>query len=454
MAGIGGSIALGQVTHGGVSAAQTAVSAENPLNFETFGAIGNGFADDTVAVQSALDSGARVLSRFGVYAISSPIRIAHTAALDLSGTVLRQAPGAHLRRLAVVAVSLQGAPRQSSTTVVVDGARSRNSSDVVGVEVRKLKTGLGQLTAAAIDCGTGVRITGQVEYARINAHAERCDIGVHLLPDGDRTPDELLLDVVAHDCESFFRSEGRRKMTGAIRFACEQSDDWGVRFDDVGWYELAGIIRACGKRSGGGLRVDGAELRGHLKIVGGSGENCEWATDLVSGRMEGLTISVSGRYANGLRVAGDVEGSVKLFLQTAPRGLEGGLVLGEGVTPLDGFRVEDGSRVVVQDSGRAIDLRNCRNCYLGLDQLSGVCRISDQATGNTISVPRKAALQGVMFENQREAKDNRILYRGVYSIEQLGRLNRGRLFAGMEAEMCSEFGMRSVVFDGQEWIAA
>lgn len=452
-AGIGAAFSIAQAGKASPAGAASLTNATGFAQLAEFGAKADGGHDDSDAINSAILSGRRILPEFTTYTIAKPIRISHEKAMDFSGAILRQARGANLARLATIAVSLENAPLQSTSTVLVDGAREWNRSDVVGIEVRKLKVTLGQLTLAAHDCGTGVRVRGQVEYARISAHAERCDVGVHVLPDQKSTPDELLLDVVAHDCGTFFNAQGLRKMTGTVHFACEQSNSWGAIFEDIGWWQVFGIMRACGKQGGGGLKLDGAQLRGDLKIVCGSEVNCEWASDIVTGRTEGLILSVAGRYANGVRVAGGVEGSLKLFLQTMPRGVQGGLVLGaSSAEPLDGYLIEDGSRILARDGALAMDLQNCRNCYVGAGQLSGVCRISSSAYGNTIIVPRKYALDQVLFDNRRSQCDNRIVYRGVYTLEQLRNLNRGAPFVGMEAEMCSDLAMRRVRFDGRDWV--
>ena len=402
---------------------------------------------------SALGSGRRIVPAFATYAIGQEILLDHDGACDLSGCVLRQASGANLSRVVGVGISNRNSLLQSTSVVVVDGNRSENTAPVIGVDVTKLKKAMGQLVAAAQDCSTGIRITKQVEYAQIAAHAEGCDLGVHLQTNSRSTPDELLLHVFAHDCGSFLRSEGTNKMSGTICMSAEQCDDWAMELGGIGWWQVLGIARGCGKLRGGGLRVDGPHVSGDLQIVGASRENCEWGADFVSGRVEGLALSLAGRFAKGVRVQGGVEGSLKLFIQNVPA-QGAGLTLGGGGAPLDGFHIEDGSRITGGARGVALDLRDCCNCYISAGVLIGACVISQRAYGNTIVVPRRSALGRVRFVNKRPEGDNRIELRGVYDLGELGEVNEGRPFMGMEAQMCRDFGMQRARFDGAQWVPA
>ncbi|MEM9311114.1 MAG: hypothetical protein AAGA34_06675 [Pseudomonadota bacterium] len=453
LSAMGGSLAL-------LPAAGCAESPRAPLGggaswvqFEDFGAVGDGQTDDSSAILSALGSGERIVPNFATYAIGQEIALDHDGVCDLAGCVLKQAAGADLSSLVRVGISNRNSLLQSSSTVVVDGNRAQNVGDVTGVEVTKLKKALGQLVAAAQDCTTGIRITDQVEYAKIAAHAENCDLAVHLRTDSRTTPDELLLHVFAHDCGTFLRSEGTNKMSGTIFVSGEQCDNWGVELGGIGWWQVLGMMRGCGKQGGGGLRVDGPNVRGELQIVGGHRENCEWGADFVSGQSQGLALSLAGRFARGVRVQGAMQGSLKLFIQNAPA--EGAaLTLGGGGEPLDGFHIEDGSRLFGGQRGVAVDIADCRNSFIGAGVLVGTCAISEQAYGNTVVVPRSSALGRARFTNKRAQCDNRICLRGVYDLEELERVNRGQAFLGMEAEMCRDFGMQRARFDGAKWVRA
>lgn len=425
----------------------------NWARFEDFGAVGDAQADDSGAIRAALESGRRIVPGFATYAIGQEIVLNHDAVCDLTGCVLKQGPAANLDRLVRVGVSNRNSLLQSTTSVVVDGNRAQNSAPVTGVEVTKLKKALGQLVAAAQDCSTGIRIVDQVEYAKIAAHAEKCDLAVHLRTTSRTTPDELLLHVFAHDCGAFLRTEGTNKMSGTIFVSAEQCDNWGVELGDIGWWNLIGMVRGCGKRQGGGLRVDGARVRGDLQIVGAHREHCEWGADFVSGRAEGFAVSLAGRFASGVRVQGGMEGSLKLFIQNAPA-QGAALTLGGGKKALDGFHIDDGSRLVAGPSGVAVELGDCRNCYIGAGVLIGACTISPQAYGNTLIVPRAHALEGVRFNNRRTQCDNRICLRGVFDLDELAQVNGGRAFVGMEAQMCRDFDMQSARFDGAKWVRA
>lgn len=448
---------------GGVAAVAGTTRAEVPpiaksqvdglVRFEDFGALGDGRADDSAAIQLAMKSNRRVMPAFKTYSIAQEISLNHDNALDLSGCVLRQASRANLSRLVHVNISNRASSLQSSNILVVEGNRRENLGSVTGIEVSKLKKAYGRLVAAATDCTVGTRITDQVEYARISAHSENCDVGLHLLANSRKTPDELLLDVVGHSCGTFLLTEGTSKMTGTVFLACEQSEGWGVRLEDIGWWQIFGTIRGCGKAGGGGLRVDGPQLRGDLKVVGASSVTCEWGGEFISGRLEGLTLSVGGRFRNGVRIQGGVEGSLKLFLQNTP-GVGVGLVLGGSDVPLEGFHIEDGSRIVGRKGAAALELGNCRNCYVGAGLLSGTCEISEVATGNTVVVPRRSATRDLLIRNRRAEMDNRILFRGSYTLNELESLNDGVPFRGMEAEMCTDFGLRRARHDGSGWLPA
>lgn len=452
----GGAIAgLQAATIAPPASAQSARGPAGTASFKDFGAVGDGIADDSRAIQRALASAKRIVPDFATYAIASTIILDHDASLDLSGTLLRRAARSDPGALVMVAVSNADGRLQSTSTVAVDGNRDGASAPITGVEVVKLKKAMGRLDAAALDCDVGVSVSGNVEYARISAHAEGCTLGVDLRsPRSEKaTPDELMLDCFAHDCGTFLMTSGERKMSGTIAFACEQSDDWGVRLQGPGWWELSGIIRGCGKRRGGGLFVDGPQLRGNLKVVGGSELNCSWAADIAAARLEDFTLAANGSYAGGVRIAGGVQGRLNLFLQNAPAS-KPGLLLGANAggeaRPLDGLIIGAGSRIVAGEGGIALELADCRNCRISAGFIAGACVISPRAFGNRIEVPRANAL-GMRFVNERAENDNRIVFAGVYDLSELEQLNGGRPLEGFEAEMCREFALGPARFDGVAW---
>lgn len=371
------------------------------------------------------------------------------------GAIIRQADGTNLSTMVQVALSNVTADmRRGVVDLHVDGSRANNTADVTGIKVVQLKRGFSDAKLAAHDCDTGILIKGNVEYANITAAAEGCTTGVHVESDGTTTPDELVMTVLGHDCGTFFEVSGSNKTSGIVTFGCEQSATTAAIIRQ-GWWELHGELRGCSTDSAGvGLLIEKDPaattqlpyVTGRLRIAGGSDTNCTWVADIQDGYLEALQLNGISKYASGVRVGGGVEGSALVNLQSVPdNGV--GLELGDDAA-LIGFHVLPGSRI----EGGGVNITNCQGCVLDFSHLVGSVTIGSGSYDNTIYVPRRQAENSVTFVNNRTSADNKIIYRGSYTLSEMNALNGSAPFKGMEVEYCVNYRGARCYFDGASWV--
>ncbi|MBV7394547.1 hypothetical protein [Mameliella sediminis] len=384
--------------------------------------------------------------------LSNPVHLRQNAALArLGDVVFKQADGAELGELIRVTLSNGADARAAAVDLRVDGNRSNNTADVTGIVLNQVKRDQSLLHLGASDCHVGVEITNQVEYITAFVQADGCDTGLLIRPNGATTPDELLLFMNAHNCTTFFTCEGASKMSGAVTFACEQSDGTAVKIRQ-GWWDLSGIVRGCATAEAGvGLLIEkdpasavSPYVSGTLRIAGGSDTFCEWAADIQDGTLENLQLNCISSYASGVRIDGGVSGSACIALQTAPASGVG-LELGE-TAQLNGFHLLPGSRI----SG-GVNVTNCASCVLEFSHLVGTITIGSGSFDNTLYIPRRQG-EIVTFVNNRTQQDNKIIFRGAYTLAEMNDLNGGAPFKGMEVEQCQDYGGARAYFNGEVWV--
>ncbi|WP_141468165.1 hypothetical protein [Pelagimonas varians] len=366
--------------------------------------------------------------------------------LQRTGVVFRQPDDANMSPLVSIDVSTVSSPYWAEIDIQVDGNRG-NNGEVTGVEIMRLKRGRSKATVAAVECDFGAHITGNVELAKFDLHVDRCGTGVLVNESSGATPDELLLNVVAHDCDTFFAASGSDKMKGLINFACEKSTSYGAKLEK-GWWDVRGIIRSVGMYGDGGLQIDGAEVRGSLEITGGDDANCAWGANVLSGDLNGLSLKISGKYADEVFLAGGVAGSAQVHLAATPSNGTG-IKLGDSAgLALDGFALLPGTEV---NGMAALDLDNARSCKVFLTKIVGGVLIGAGSTNNTIHIPRKHA-ETVTFANSRTQLDNKILFAGSFTWAEMAALNGGAPFKGMQVVACAQFDQAMAFFDGTQWV--
>jgi hypothetical protein len=377
--------------------------------------------------------------------------------VNLGDTIIKQANGANLAELVDINFSNATSARRATVDIHVDGNKSNNTA-VTGITVNSIKKESAVIRLSSDQCDIGVRVTGNTEYLKGSLHAGNCGTGVLINTDGANTPDELTLDVFAHDCDTFFEASGTNKMTTHIVFSCEQSNSYGAKFSQ-GWHEIHGVLRAVGKTGAGGLFIDDdANMAGTIRILGGSDANCTWCADVQGGTLSGLTMITGSAFANGCRILGGTEGSARLIMQQAPAatGTETGLKLGDSAgTALQGFSILPGS--YLSSGNDAINLDNANSCVIDAQGIVGNIVIASGSYDNTIYIPRRQA-ETVTFTNNRSAGDNKIIFRGAYTTAEMNTFNGGTsgsgCFKGMEVEACPTFDGARCYFDGNMWVPA
>lgn len=366
------------------------------------------------------------------------------------GMILRQVDNANLPVVCSVAAPNSMNKRRSNVDIHVDGNRDNNLPGI-GIDVSYLKKHSNAARLAASECDTGIRIRHQVEYANFFVNADSCRTGIQVVSQDSVTPDELVLTVCAHMCETFFVAEGANKMSGKVTFGCEQSTGTAAIFRQ-GWWEVSGIVRGCATTSPGvGLLIEQDPsssvkpfVAGTLRIAGGSDTNCTWAADIQAGTLENLQLNCIASYASGVRIGGGVDGAACIALQTAPASGVG-LELGDEAQ-LNGFRLLAGSRI----SG-GVNVTNCVSCVLEFSHLVGTITIGSGSFDNTLYIPRRQG-EIVTFVNNRTQQDNKIIFRGAYTLAEMNDLNGGAPFKGMEVEQCQNFDGARAYFDGDAWV--
>jgi hypothetical protein len=387
----------------------------------------------------------------GVLEVDRTLRFENDPQTGLEGIVIKQAMGADLDQVTEIAMSTTNQTCQARLDLHVDGNQGQNLP-TIGILASAIKRGSNTARLSANACDIGVKLTGNIEYAAIDTHAEDCRVGVQVTADSAVTPDELVLRVLAHDCDTFFEATGAHKISGTVDFGCERAASWGANFDR-GWWDIRGLLRSVGRGTGGGIRVDGADLRGNIKIAGGSASNCAWGAELVSGTTESLQMNIEGDYVDGVLVHGGMEGSAKVILGSIPQGTTG-LKLGvAGATPLNGYHIEGGSRISAGNGQTAIALTNCQNCLIEPSHVFGQITIGTDSAHNTLIIPRRNAVTGVTIANAATSLTNKVIFRGTYTLSELAALTGGVHFVGMEVEACSAWDGARGRFDGSSWVS-
>lgn len=495
------------------------------LTPEQKGAAGDGATDDGAAILSAHNSG-DVFAAGSTYLVASPLILTNEQnGLDLERCIITQANSSNVDTLVRVAVTNSSgtALDQSAGAVRVNGNRDNNATEVTGVEFTSLKKANGNWRAVATDCDTGIKVTEQVEYAEIAARAESCGLGFHAQSMSSTTPDELLLTVIAHDCDESLRFDGVAKMSSTTNLTVEGAGFWAGTIY-TGWHRLTGLGRGVAETgAGGGLRVRGyVELTGEWKCYGASDTNCQYGllvegdytgthdgpsgaatltdsaatwtsgeyvglvlyniTDGSSGlitantgttitatlsggtendwdsgdsyRIGGLNkpfsqdfhIVVGANYSKGARIAGDVDGSVRVTQVSSPNSGVG-LELGDAsLGALNGF-VLDPLSTIRGD----IVTANARNLLVEALRMVGTeITIGSDVFDCTFMIPQRDA-ESIAITNNRTQLDNKVIFRGTYTLTQLNGLNSGTLFRGMEAEGCQTYEGQRVFYDGADW---
>lgn len=430
----------------------TVSDAINHITPEQKGATGDGAADDYAALVSARNTGGHVVSRDKTYAITSTLNLTGTATLDIAGSKITQANNTDLDKLVTINIASPGggiSELQWNSRIVVDGNRDNNTTAVTGIEVTKVKKCFGSATLVAMRCDTGVRLTDQVEYADLNIHVDSCGTGLEAVSTSSTTPDEVMVKLFAHACDTLFHAHGTNKMTGTVLLACEGSQDWAINIEQGKW-KLLGEARGCGKLGGGGLRLNGSVnttvLSGDLMLFGGSNENCEWLAELISGQVASAKLQLGENYLAGCKIWGGTEGSLHLHMDALPQAGDG-LVLGDASgTFLNNFVILPGSRIGAPSGFNAVNMVRCQNCIVDPGYLTGQVTIGSACTQNTLFIPRRQATS-VTIVNNRTQRDNLIVYRGRYTLAALNGLNGGTLFKGMQAEMVEDYGGAPAYYD-------
>jgi hypothetical protein len=396
------------------------------------------------------------------YTLPATLSIRNDTSLDLTGSVLTQAANTNLDKMVELNISETTGYVRSDVSLVVDGNRDNNTTDVTGVRVGKIKKALNETRAAILNCDTGLRVDGSTEYARFNLSTESCGIGLHLVTTSTDTWDELIVDLIAAHGVTALKTDGPAKGSATIRVTAEQCSGWGADIN-IGWLELSGILRGCGTagdgtggyRQGFQSKADGVgagalAVRGNLAVVcGGTGTpSTGWAVDLCYGKVVGMQFHCLGEYAGGLRVANGVTGSVMVDLTSNPQSAEAVLLYDPaGTSTLNAFHILPGSRINAS-TGVAVNFDRASNCIVEPSYITGQIRFSSVSQGNFVRIPRQC-FSLVSFVNERTANDNRVVFTGRYSKVQLDGM--AVKFVGMMAEQVVDFNNLPAFWNGTAW---
>lgn len=387
--------------------------------------------------------------------VSARVDVTGSVVADLSGTIIKQADGANLPILVKLAAG-SGTTKDCRFDVFVDGNRDNNTTEVVGVQVSANNRARCRLDVGAVNCDIGLQVTGESERFAFSVSAADCGTALNITNPGDNTPDEIDGAVYAHDCDSFLVADGTDKVSGAVRVFGEVAYDWGAVIEQ-GWLDLLGELRTVGVNGGGGMLVDGANVRltGRLAIMGGSATNCAYMLDVQAGYLFGLVVDMKDQFAAGVRLMmGATAGSAMLRVTGTPSSGPG-IQLGDSgeSDPITGFHVLPGSLTHGTADGTtapALLLEKAVDCTVELDRVTGVIEIGSASYGNVVTVGRACVREGIVsFANNRTECDNVVLLRGVYSLTELGSVSG--VFKGMRAEAVTDYNGAGGYYDGSSW---
>lgn len=371
---------------------------------------------------------------------------------NLLGATIKQPDNTNLDKLVFINQTEAVQSLRSDIRVFVDGNRANNVSSIVGVNVSKYKKAFARAVIGAVNCDTGVLIDGDAEYAKFDFGVQDCGVGVEVRSSSGVTSDELMIDMTAHVCDTFFKTTGAEKTSGNLRILAEQCNGFGLDIQQ-GWWDLYGEIRAVGLSSGGGIKVSNPEggsparVSGNLMIAGGDVVNCEWAADMQAGIVDDLRVRIHGEYASGVRINSDIASNASMMICNVSAPASGPALRLEGAGTVNGFHLLPGSRL--QSTTIAIDAIRASECLFEPTAITGSVVIGAASKSNTFVIPRRS-FGTVSFVNNDADLSNHIIFRGRYTLAQLNA--RTDKLRGMRAEMVADFQGAAAYFDGTRWV--
>lgn len=488
-----------------------------PVNVGWFGALGDGSTNDYTAISTAYSVNGEIIADPGkTFLTDSQIVLGGTVYADFQGSIIKQADGANLDSVVKISATgetpitakvkvngntannslgtqtsgtlVDGAVYEITTFVSGDdftnlGAHNNESGQVfmatgttpttytngstltrlsTGVSIEQCRPTYNDVVVTGEDCDIGILAARNVEFFQINAHAESCTYGFVSTSYGTVTPDQLLINLTAHACTTFFKECGSHKTTGHLRICAEQSNGYAIELGN-GWWGAEGIVRGVGKSSGGGgVHVEAGRHSLNLDIVGGSDTNCEWAYYQTGGMTSG-NINVIAQFLNGAWVRYSENGlssarsALLIRIQNTPSNDGSGIGIKVGGDSSDnrliGFSLLPGSGAVgggtlSGEEGHALVLTKASNCRLDVDSVAGNLYLSSDALENSINMHVQSAFNAVSNASSNES--NHINLFGSCTRDDIDDIHNGSPVKGTTILHDYTDG-QGLQFDGDTW---
>lgn len=411
------------------------------------------------AIEAAGGKAYQVRERTGSYSVTNTVNITDAVTDDLIGSKITQASAVNLATL--VHVTLPTGEPGHDMGLFVDGNRDNNTTAVTGVWFETKRRSFGKSKIGARNCDTAVLIKGDVEFSEFDISAEYCGTALEVTTVTGHSPDELMVDLRAHDIDTILKmTDDGEKTSGAFRITGEQTNSWALDIDQ-GWLDLSVVVRAAGLLSGGGYRQGNSgagsgnlHVAGEVFIMGGHATNCGWLFDILGGSTDAVRLRGKGDFVAGARIGSGVDAGSSAVVQiisapaSGPALWLGDTSGGSGLVP--GFRVLPGSRLY-NPTGVAINLAGAQGCVLEPSRVAGQVVIGGTSTGNIIRIPyRSIQNDTISFANTSASSTNVILLMGRYTLSNLASKVPSPC-TGMYVEGIVDYGYSPARWNGSAW---
>lgn len=428
-------------TAGGVKLYVTAGVGGKDL--ESYGLSMDGSTDDATALQVAFnDADVLVANAAKTISIEAGQTVPTTARkVDLFPVTITQPAGANIAAL----ITHSGYGNDyGNFHVRVDGNRD-NNTDVTGVLIDGTAAGDEVVfNIAGRNCDTLAKLTKEIEHAEIKVSGYQCGTILEI-DTTTNTPDENSYFVAGYNSDTFFKTSGASKTSGVVRVVGENAYGWAFEIDE-GWLTLEGVVRNAGidrgdgsAPVGGGVTVTASEAaRIHfngLQLYGTGTNRGTWGLLLDSASTNFSGTAILGAFDGGAWLKEMQPGSnINIELTAAAANLDA-VKLGDNA----GGKTLDGVTVTISTQGAptanyAINLDDVRNSTIIIDgeMVGGTTSIyiSTNSFDNTIIIDRGSSTR--LITNARTQTDNTVHYRGNFTFSDLGNINGGTHFDGME----------------------
>ena len=361
------------------------------FNVMDYGAIGDGAAEDSTAIQAAIDAaelvGGILVFPPGTYIIDTTLTIGAPIHIIGYGAIIKQEAGAD--QGSIISIDLSAQQDITIYGLKVDGNMDNNAA-VIGFIIKDITNCYSGINIAAIECDIGVKIMGECEANVMYFSVSYNGIGVLERSTGSSSSDENTFYVTGKYNNTHYRKDTLDEgHNSSIHLSCESAYADAIDIDCTGGRTiLSGILRGCD--TNGVVITSGYVLFNNLYINGDVDSGWGILCDNGDG-IEG-DVSINNFDDGGVWIKaanGALPGSLGITTSSNGKDTTGGPALRLGVsgtTRVTGFIVKPGSYLYT-NGNVAINFEYSRYCTINSSYTSGVVSnvvFSAESTNDTV----------------------------------------------------------------------